>query len=455
MNVPKRRLLLADDSITIQKVVNLTFAEEGIEVTTVSDGDAALDHLARETPDLVMADVNMPGANGYQICEAIRAHEATRSVPVVLLVGSFEPFDEAEAERVGANAFMTKPFQSIRQLVATITEMMDESASPVISESFEQELPTAELEPEETFSPVLEHEQEHVQEQVYEEEPARVESLDDIDHLYTQSVFSDSAAAEAPSDHTFTGNELDDEMIETSYTTPETVDFALPDSGDVSSDESVFEEETAEPDTTPYYPEISTTAETVKLPSLDTPFYQEQPVEEKSFDESSFANVEEPLESVDPAPVFEQPVADQTAYQFDELPETENILETTSNVVPIGTEFKNAEYTDQTEDTTTEVEETVSYVEPLPVEKDPFESKAEAQPAYDTNVASTAVDMPPASFFEEINLLDLPPAGENMSVEFTTPVLADDAGSNKQVVSVSAELMEIIVQKVLERLQQK
>lgn len=128
MNVSKRKLLLADDSVTIQKVVNLTFAEEGIEVTTVSDGDAALEFLSRERPDLVMADVNMPGASGYQICEAIRAHESTRTIPVVLLVGSFEPFDESEAERVGANAFMTKPFQSIRQLVTNITEMMAATA---------------------------------------------------------------------------------------------------------------------------------------------------------------------------------------------------------------------------------------------------------------------------------------------------------------------------------------
>ena len=81
----KRKLLLADDSITIQKVVNLTFADEGIDVVTVGDGDAALAHLASEIPDILLADVNMPGPTGYEICEQLRANEATRGVPVILL----------------------------------------------------------------------------------------------------------------------------------------------------------------------------------------------------------------------------------------------------------------------------------------------------------------------------------------------------------------------------------
>jgi len=115
--VSKRRLLLADDSITIQKVVNLTFADEGIEVIAVSDGDAAMQKFVEAVPDLVMADVNMPGLDGYRLCEMIKQDEETRGIPVILLVGSFEPFDEKEARRVGADDFLTKPFQSIRQLV--------------------------------------------------------------------------------------------------------------------------------------------------------------------------------------------------------------------------------------------------------------------------------------------------------------------------------------------------
>jgi len=123
--VSKRRLLLADDSLTIQKVVNLTFADEGIEVVAVGDGDAAMQKFVEATPDLVMADVNMPGLDGYRLCEMIKQDDETKRIPVILLVGSFEPFDAEEARRVGADDFLTKPFQSIRQLVKKVTDLLD------------------------------------------------------------------------------------------------------------------------------------------------------------------------------------------------------------------------------------------------------------------------------------------------------------------------------------------
>ena len=123
----KHRLLLADDSVTIQKVVNLTFADEGIEVVSVGDGNSAMEKFVEATPDLVMVDVNMPGVDGYRICEMIKQDNETKHVPVILLVGSFEPFDEDEARRVGANDYLTKPFQSIRQLVNKVTVLLKSS----------------------------------------------------------------------------------------------------------------------------------------------------------------------------------------------------------------------------------------------------------------------------------------------------------------------------------------
>lgn len=123
----KQKLLLADDSITIQKVVNLTFADEGIEVISVGDGNSAMEKFVELTPDLVMVDVNMPGLDGYRICEMIKQDEETKHVPVILLVGSFEPFDENEARRVGANDYLTKPFQSIRQLVSKVSVLLNKS----------------------------------------------------------------------------------------------------------------------------------------------------------------------------------------------------------------------------------------------------------------------------------------------------------------------------------------
>ncbi len=121
------RILLADDSITIQKVVNLTFADEGIEVVAVSNGDLAERRLAEVAPDLVLADIFMPGKNGYELCESIKENPQFRNVPVVLLVGAFEPFDQAEARRVRADAHLTKPFES-RTLVETVRRLISASS---------------------------------------------------------------------------------------------------------------------------------------------------------------------------------------------------------------------------------------------------------------------------------------------------------------------------------------
>lgn len=120
------KILLADDSITIQKVVNLTFSDEGIEVIAVSNGDAAERKLDEVKPDLVLADIFMPGKNGYELCEAIKQNPKFRNVPVVLLVGAFEPFDQAEARRVRADAHLTKPFES-RTLVETVRKLINAS----------------------------------------------------------------------------------------------------------------------------------------------------------------------------------------------------------------------------------------------------------------------------------------------------------------------------------------
>jgi CheY-like chemotaxis protein len=126
--VTGRKLLLADDSVTIQKVIDLTFSDEGIEVTTVGNGEQALSKLEELQPDIVLADIFMPGRNGYEVCEHIKRDERFRHIPVLLLVGSFEPFDEAEARRVGADDYLTKPFQSIRQLVSKVTALISGGA---------------------------------------------------------------------------------------------------------------------------------------------------------------------------------------------------------------------------------------------------------------------------------------------------------------------------------------
>ncbi|MFN2513750.1 MAG: PleD family two-component system response regulator [Pyrinomonadaceae bacterium] len=138
-----RKLLLADDSITIQKVVALTFADEGVEVVTVSDGQEAIEQLGVITPDIVLADVFMPEVNGYEVCRYIKQNAKLKHIPVMLLVGSFEPFDEAEARKVGADDILTKPFQSIRRLIDKVGGLV---GSKPAAEATTAELPPVEEE---------------------------------------------------------------------------------------------------------------------------------------------------------------------------------------------------------------------------------------------------------------------------------------------------------------------
>lgn len=106
------KLLLADDSITIQKVVELVLADEGFEIKAVGNGADALTMLESFMPDVILADIEMPKMNGYQLCEKVKANPATRNVPVILLAGAFEPLDEELAKNVGADDFLIKPFES-------------------------------------------------------------------------------------------------------------------------------------------------------------------------------------------------------------------------------------------------------------------------------------------------------------------------------------------------------
>jgi CheY-like chemotaxis protein len=140
----RRTLLIADDSPTVQKVVSLTFGDEGFHVITVGTGAQALAELEREVPDVLLADVHMPAPGGYELCARIKRDERTRNLPVVLLVGSFEPFDEAEARRSGADEVLTKPFQSIRDLVNKVGGLLGSQPDAPHADERTDDAPTQE-----------------------------------------------------------------------------------------------------------------------------------------------------------------------------------------------------------------------------------------------------------------------------------------------------------------------
>ncbi|MEP7149656.1 MAG: response regulator [Acidobacteriota bacterium] len=338
----KRTLLLADDSVTIQKVVNLTFADEGIDVITVGDGDSAMEKIAEMSPDVVLADVHMPGLSGYQICEILRENPATRHTPVILLVGSFEPFDESEAARVGANAYLTKPFQSIRQLVSQVTDLMDASPStspePVI----------AQTEPAEDEMP----------------------ETQDIDSLYNQSFTEQSASGgegEAGAAPRYVDAGMDDEMIETSFA--DLMDDTAPASAsELSTDGEAgfraFEARAHVPETFP--------------------------APETGEDVAAFETLADDSGGIVIAAIGE----DDASSEFDEFSRTTPALQLTPSS---GNEYG----------------------------------------------------------MDEVELLELPPIENGKTLEFTTTQRSFAEGGTKQVVSLSPELIDMIVQKVVEKLSEK
>ncbi|HYE72157.1 MAG TPA: response regulator, partial [Blastocatellia bacterium] len=131
-------VLLADDSITVQKIVKLSLAEEGVEVVTVSNGEQAIQKLHESRPSLVLADVFMPLKDGYEVCDYIKTHPEFSDLPVILLVHAYEPFDAERAKEVKADAHLTKPFQSINTLVDAVQSLLTQGQSSLASQPVPQ-----------------------------------------------------------------------------------------------------------------------------------------------------------------------------------------------------------------------------------------------------------------------------------------------------------------------------
>src|SRR2546428_1587207 len=119
-----KRILLADDSITIQKVVELTFSDGDYEVTAVNNGNKAIQKLSEMRPDIILSDIIMPEKNGYEVCEYVKSHPEFRTIPVILLTGTFEPFDPDRADKAGCDAVVTKPFES-QSLIHKVEELIE------------------------------------------------------------------------------------------------------------------------------------------------------------------------------------------------------------------------------------------------------------------------------------------------------------------------------------------
>jgi len=118
-----KTLLLADDSVTIQRVIELTFANEDIRVVAVSDGKRAVQWMDSEWPDIVLVDVEVPELDGYGVASYVKKSPRLKNVPVLLLAGAFEPVDEKRAASIGVEGVLVKPFEP-QQLVTRVTELL-------------------------------------------------------------------------------------------------------------------------------------------------------------------------------------------------------------------------------------------------------------------------------------------------------------------------------------------
>jgi CheY-like chemotaxis protein len=137
----KKKILLADRSSSVQRMVVEALAGEDVEVTAVTDGYAAERSLSKNQPDLVLADVFVVGKNGYDLCHSIKQDPRFTGLPVILLVGAFEPFDAAAAARLGADGKLTKPIEPAGLIDMVRRFLGDRNSSPCTSDPFLATLP--------------------------------------------------------------------------------------------------------------------------------------------------------------------------------------------------------------------------------------------------------------------------------------------------------------------------
>jgi CheY-like chemotaxis protein len=116
-------LLLADPNPAIQRIVTLTFAGENVSVVCVSDGDQAIARIAAEPPDIVLADVTLPGRDGYEVAAFVKGRPDLEHIPALLLAGALDPVDVARAALAGCDGVITKPFEP-QQVVTRVRQLL-------------------------------------------------------------------------------------------------------------------------------------------------------------------------------------------------------------------------------------------------------------------------------------------------------------------------------------------
>lgn len=113
-----QHVLLIEDEPNIAEAIRFLLSRDGWQVTTLEDGRAAVETVRQLRPDLVILDVMLPGASGFEILEAIRSDPDTATLPVMMLTAKGQGRDRQAAERAGASLFMAKPFSNAEMLAS-------------------------------------------------------------------------------------------------------------------------------------------------------------------------------------------------------------------------------------------------------------------------------------------------------------------------------------------------
>jgi CheY-like chemotaxis protein len=182
-------LLLADDSLTIQRVVELTFTGKDVHVVAVSDGEQAIQRLETSPPDIVLADIGMPGRNGYEVARYVKQSPRLSHIPVVLLTGAFEPVDQLRADEAGCDGVLTKPFDP-QLVVNRVQELIARSQG---ERSSGDKAPPAPSAPSTVSAPVS---NQHLPSGI--ESPTRVDELDEYFDRLSEAFANRLNAVEGP-----------------------------------------------------------------------------------------------------------------------------------------------------------------------------------------------------------------------------------------------------------------
>lgn len=118
-----KRILIADDEPNIVVSLEFLMKREGFEVQVAVDGEAALQSMAAQMPDLVLLDIMLPKKDGFEVCQQIRARPEWQSVKVVMLTAKGRDTEVAKGLALGADAYMTKPF-STKDLVVQVRQLL-------------------------------------------------------------------------------------------------------------------------------------------------------------------------------------------------------------------------------------------------------------------------------------------------------------------------------------------